>query len=81
MAGGVIHISNSTSLDPPLAINYDNYQKSLAYWNFSHLAPLICSFLRKDIVKKGAGALHNVLLHNYAPDYEEEHYCNELQVL
>ena len=48
-----MHISNSTSLDPPLAINYDNYQKSLAYRNFSHLAPLICSFLRKDIVKRG----------------------------
>ena len=34
-----------TPLDPPLAISYKNYQKSLVY--FSHLAPLVLFFLTK----------------------------------
>ena len=50
-----MHTPNSTSLDAPLAISYENYQKSLAYRNFSHLAPLISSFLLKGKIKRGTG--------------------------
>ena len=55
MAGGEMHTLNPTSLDPPLAISHGNYQKSLAYRYFSHLAPLIYSFLVKGKVKRGQG--------------------------
>ena len=48
-----------TPLDPPLAINYRNHQKSLVY--FSHLTPLI-SFLRKGLSQKEGGAWHNAPL-------------------
>ena len=51
----VVHTPNPTSLDAPLAISYENYQKSLAYRYFSHLAPLICSFLLKGKVKRRTG--------------------------
>ena len=63
-----MHTPNPTYLDPPLAISYENYQKSLAYRNFSHLAPLFCSFLLKGKVKRGTGAWYNALLRKYAPD-------------
>ena len=53
MAGGGMHTPNPTSLDAPLAISYENYQKSLAYRHFSHFAPLTCSFLLKGKAKKG----------------------------
>ena len=39
------------SLDPPLAINYGNHQKSLAY--FSHLARLVLFFFTKRHSQKG----------------------------
>ena len=42
MAGGRMHNSHATPLDPPLAVSYRNLQKSLAY--FSHLAPLVVFF-------------------------------------
>ena len=52
MAGGKMHtlILPHYLLDPPLAINYRNQQKSSAY--FSHLAQLILSFLLKGRVKR-----------------------------
>ena len=52
MADKGMHTPNPTSLDPLLAISYENYQKSLAYRCFSHLAPLGCSFLLKGKLKK-----------------------------
>ena len=42
MTDGRMHTPHPRPLDPPLAIRYRNYQKSLAY--FSHLAPLILFF-------------------------------------
>ena len=45
MIGGRMQIPNPTPLDPPQAISYRNYQKSLAL--FSHLAPLILFFVAK----------------------------------
>ena len=53
MAGG--GTPNPTSLDAPLAISYENYEKRLAYRYFSHLAPLICSFSLKSKIKRGTG--------------------------
>ena len=45
MAGGRMHAPYPTPLDPPLALSYKNYQKSLAY--FSHLASLVLPFFTK----------------------------------
>ena len=45
MAGGRMHAPHLTPLDPPLAVSYENYQKSLAYFN--HLAPLVLFFFTK----------------------------------
>ena len=36
MAGGRMHTSHPTPLDPPLAISYKNHQKSLTYSVTSH---------------------------------------------
>ena len=60
MAGGRVHTSHSTPMDPPLAISYRNHQKSLQ--------PLgtisFVLFLLKGRVKKGGGgkAWHDALL-------------------
>ena len=51
VAGGNLHTSHPTPLDPPLAMSYRNHQKSLAY--FSHLAPLILFFFTKQQSQKG----------------------------
>ena len=50
MAGGRMHTSHPTSLDPPLAISCRNHQKSLVY--FSHLASLILFFFTKKQSQK-----------------------------
>ena len=47
MAGGRMHTPHPT----PLAINYRNHQKSLAY--FSQLAPLVLFFFAKRQSEKG----------------------------
>ena len=52
MAGGKMHTSHPTPLDPPLALSYRNHQKSLAY--FSHLTPLVLFLFTKSRVKSGA---------------------------
>ena len=53
MAGGRMHTTHPTPLDPPLAINYGNHQKSLVY--FSHSAPLLLFFsTRRHSQKKEA---------------------------
>ena len=54
MAGGKIDTPLPTPLDLPLAISYENHQKSLVY--FSHLAPLILFFFTKRNSQK-AGAI------------------------
>ena len=54
MAGGRMLISHPTPLDPPLAISYRNYQKSLAH--FSHLASLVLLFFTKRQSQKGGMA-------------------------
>ena len=54
MAGGGC-IPLILPMDPPLVINYGNHQKRLAYQYFSHLAPLLCSFLLKGNIKRGTG--------------------------
>ena len=46
-----MHTPHPTPLDPSLAINYRNHQKSLAY--FSHLIPLILFFFTKRRGQKG----------------------------
>ena len=51
MAGGRMHTPHPISLDPAMAINYGNHQKSLAY--FSHLAPLVLFFFTKMQSQKG----------------------------
>ena len=50
-AGGRMVTSHPTPLDPPLAISYRNYQKSLAY--FSHLASLVLFFFTERQIQKG----------------------------
>ena len=45
MGGRRMHTPHSTPLDPPLAINYRNHQKSLVC--FSHLTPLVLFFFTK----------------------------------
>ena len=47
--------SHPTPLDPPLAISYENHQKSLAY--SSYLAPLILFTLLKGKVKRAGVVL------------------------
>ena len=42
MAGGKMDTPHPTPLDPPLAISYENHQKSLIY--FSYLAPSVLFF-------------------------------------
>ena len=54
MAGGRMHTPHLIPLDPPLAISYKNYQKSLAY--FSHLAPSVLFFFTKTQSQKGGMA-------------------------
>ena len=45
MVSGRMHTPHPTPLDPPLAISYSNYQKSVVY--FSHSAPLILFYFTK----------------------------------
>ena len=49
------HIPHPTPLDPPLAINYKNHQKSLAY--FSYWASLVLFFFTKRRSQKGGGSM------------------------
>ena len=50
-ASGRRHTPHPNPLGPLLAINYNNHQKSMAY--FSHMAPLILLiFYKKNIVKR-----------------------------
>ena len=58
MAGGRMHTSHPTPLDPPLATSYRNHQNSLIY--FSHLAPLILFFFTK---KQSQKEEHGTVLH------------------
>ena len=51
IAGEMMHTPHPNSLDPPLAMSYRNYQKSLAY--FSHLAPIVLFFFTKRQNQKG----------------------------
>ena len=54
MAGGRMHTPHPTPLDPLLAIDYRNHQKSLAY--FSNLTPLILFYFTKKQSQKGGMA-------------------------
>ena len=65
MAGGRRHTSHPTPLDPLLAISYKNHQKNLEY--FSHLAPLILFFTKKQSQKGRGGGWHNAPP-KYGPD-------------
>ena len=58
MAGGRMHTPHPTLLNQPLAINYRNHQKILAY--FSHSAPLVWFLFTKRWSQKG-GPWHNAL--------------------
>ena len=56
MANRRIHTPRSFyPLDPPLAINYGNHQKSLVY--FSHLVPLILFYFTKKPNQTGGGGV------------------------
>ena len=66
MAGGRMHTLHPTSLYPPLAISYRNYQKSVAY--FSPLAPLILFFFTKR-QSQNRGAMRQCPPPTYAPGY------------
>ena len=59
MTDGRMHTPHPRPLDPPLAISYRNYQKSLAY--FSHLAPLGLLFFTKRQSQKGGGGMAQCL--------------------
>ena len=50
-AGGRRHTPHPTSLGPPLAISYENHQKSLAY--SSHMAPLILLIFYQKAKSRG----------------------------
>ena len=56
MAGGRMHtpqVPQPTTLDPSLAISYNNHQNSVAY--FSHFAPLILLFFTKRQIESKQG--------------------------
>ena len=66
MAGARMHTPHPILLDLSLAINYRNYEKSLAY--FSHLGPLVLFFFTKRQSQK-VGERHATMLPppKYAP--------------
>ena len=61
MAGGRICISLILPLDPPLAINYKNHQKSLAYFQSVGTINFVMFYLKTESIGEDRGGWHHVL--------------------